>query len=200
MSKQELKAAGDELVADLDAHGVTHERQVAYWVGVTPQCPVPQINCGGLNFPKINELLIPRPGFKNEKQRVPVIGGLVRDMTADKLAALREILPRLVIRFTEDAGTHEEPGTGKNIGDAHMRTRKGFVITIPTEEAVKDANARGIAIRRYVHQPNDEPAARYMFLTPCADQNEPRRGEVYPATLDKTGLVWHEAGEPDILT
>ncbi len=195
------RIAGSALVPDLAAHssrsgGVLHE--YLYWVGVTPSCPREHIDCAGINFPKVNENLVDDPMRTNKKQRVPVIGAIVR-LTEDKIRRMRDKLPRLVIRFLDDKGQHEEPGTGQNIGDNFQRPRRGQIITIPTEDEVASARARGKASRQYVPQKNDAPAARFMFAQLCADQEKGSRGEVYPEPLEVTGLEWPDEIDGDSL-
>jgi len=182
------RISGADLVPDLNKHRGSVERGYFYWVGVTPSCPVEGVDCAGINFPKVNERLI--AGRNGEQQRVPVIGALVR-LSERKIRLLRERLPRVVVRFTrDDQGVKEEPGTGQNLGDLHIRPRKGFLITIPTEADLKQREQRGIAARRYVQGPNDEPAARYMFARLCRNQEIGERGDTYPDTLANTGLDW----------
>lgn len=192
--------AGRDLVPDLAARGASAGvmREYLYWVGVTPSCPREHIDCAGINFPKVNENLIDDPMRTNRKQRVPVIGAIVR-LTEDKIRRMREKLPRLVIRFLDDKGQHEEPGTGQNIGDNFQRPRRGQIITIPTDEEVKAAQERGKATRQYVMQRQDVPAARFMFAQLCADQEKGSRGEIYPEPLEVTGLEWPDEIDSEAL-
>jgi hypothetical protein len=190
-SKNALSISGADLLADLDSQpglGVTTE--YAFWMGVVPSCPVAQINAGGLNFPKMNERLIDSPNRTGEKLRVPEIGGLNKHVNIQHIERLKELIPRLVLRFKDDPVEAEEPGSGENIGHVHQRPRRGYVVTIPTEEEIAKAKEAGANLPRYVRQPLDEPAAKYMFLKLCADQEMPQREAIYPPTLDVTGIEW----------
>lgn len=183
---------GSTLVPNFDDHmdlGVTTEH--AYWMGVTPDCPAHQISCAGLDFPKMNERLIPDPNRTGKTVRVPVLGGLNKGVTSTQVEALRECLPRMVIRFTEEElDQKEEQGSGNNIGDVHVKVRKGYVITIPTAKQIKDAKKAKTRIPRYVRNVNDVPAARYMFFEICKNQTEPQRGVECPPTIETAGVFW----------
>jgi len=172
--------------------------QYRYWVGVTPSCPVEHIDLAGINFPKMNEKLVADPMRTQVKRRVPVIGAIVF-LTADKIRLMRERLPRTVIRFLDDKGEHQEPGTGQNLGDNHARPRRGQLITIPTSEEIADRRRRGKPTKAYTPRPNDVPAARFMFVQICSDQEHGSRGEYYPETLEQTGLEWPDELDADEL-
>lgn len=182
---------GSDLVPDFDSEGMAGVRtEYRYWVGVTPSCPVGSIDLAGINFPKINEKIIPSLHRDGTKSRVPVIGALVF-LTEAKFRLMKDRLPRTVIRFTgKDEGVKEEPGTGQNLGDAHRQPRKGHLITIPTAEDVASAKKRGRPTREYIPHKDDVPAARFMFAQICADQEKGSRGDVYPDPLEVTGLEW----------
>ena len=186
------KIPGASLVPDFGGETAGTSTEYLYWVGIIPSCPVEGIDLAGISFPKLNERIIQDPGRPGDSRRVPVIGGLAR-LTEEKVRVMRDRLPLTVVRFTDGAeskGIQEEPGTGQNLGDLHMRPRKGHLIRIPTEEHVKARRASGKATRRYVRKKGDEPAARYMFAVLCADQDNPARGEYYPDVLENTGLEW----------
>lgn len=189
----------EAFLADLDTQpGLAVDMAYAYWLGVTAACPANQIDCAGLHFPKMQERIIPDPNRPGEHVRVPVIGGLDRHVTRDKLDALREIVSRLVIRFIEAPEAQEEPGTGENIGDVVRRARKGYVITIPTEAQIQAAKDEGRTLRRYTRQPHDEPAAKYMYMRLCEDQTDPQRGLAAPPTLAEVGVSWPDGSDaPD---
>ena len=182
---------GSELVPDRDSHasslGVAHTYK--YWVGVTPSCPREHVDLAGINFPKVNENLVSDPMRTGSKRRVPVIGAIV-ELDARKVAMMRDKLKRTVIRFLDDGGQLEEPGTGQNVGDNHQRPRRGQIITIPTAEEIELRRQRGKPTNAYRPHPNDVPAARYMFAQICEDQQNGSRGEYYPDTLETTGLWW----------
>lgn len=182
------KIAGADLVPPADVRRPGIERRYKYWVGVTPSCPVEHIDCAGINFPKRNEELLSERG-SSEKKRNEVIGSIV-ELNEEKIIRLRERLPRLVVRFLNDPGEKEEPGTGQNLGDLYRQPRKGVIVKIPRAEDVAANKAKGWPTHEYVAQANDEPAARYMFAVLCDDQQRGRRGTTYPETLETTGLEW----------
>jgi hypothetical protein len=182
---------GSELVPNLGDHEHAHgiARSYKFWVGVTPSCPREYIDLAGINFPKVNENLVADPMRTGNKRRVPVIGSIV-DLDERKIQKMREKLKRTVIRFLDDGGQAEEPGTGQNVGDNHQRPRRGQIITIPTDAEVEERRRRGKPTQEYRPHPNDVPAARYMFAQLCDDQTKGSRGEYYPDTLETTGIWW----------
>lgn len=183
------KIAAASLLPDWGDHDAAGVVQTAtYWVGVIPSCPVESIDLGGIAFPKMNELLVPDPLRTNVKRRVPVIGSIVR-LTHEHIQRMRERLPRTIVRLY-DGGQEQEPGTGQNVGDNHVRPKRGQLITIPSQELVDARRARGKPVRLYSRQPNDVPAANYMFAVLCKDQERGERSEHYPDTLNITGLEW----------
>ena len=192
--KAKTKVEGRDLVADIESRSVASGvgQRYRYWVGVTPSCPVNGLDIAGLNFPKVNEQIVPDPNRTGQKKRRLVAGSIVW-VTEDKIRLLRERLPRTVIRFTDDKGTHEEPGTGENIGDVAQRPRRGHVITIPTDEELADRRRKGKPAHAYIPDPKrDVPAARFMFAQLCPNQDQPEQGEYYPDPLELTGLEWPE--------
>lgn len=192
MSEQKsTKIAAETLLPDFENHpGLAIAKPVAYWLGLTTDCPANQIDCAGLHFPKVQEMIVPNPQDPGKKVRVPVIGGLDANVTEDKILRLQEVLPRLVIRFLSEPAQKEQPGTGQNTGDPVVRARKGYVITIPTEQMVEDARANGKTLKPYIRLPNDEPAANYMYLQVCPDQKLPARGTIAPSTIGEIGIEW----------
>jgi len=183
--------SGESLMPNIGEHrhnaGVTKEFR--YWVGVMPSCPVESLDLAGINFPKVNEKLIADPLRTHKKKRKPVVGALVW-LTETKIRAMIERLPRTIIRFTDDPGQHEEPGTGQNIGDVAVRPRKGHVVTIPTAKDVAARRAKNKAVNTYTPRDGDEPAGRYMFAVLCEDQDNPERGDYYPDPIETTGIEW----------
>jgi len=183
------KITAESLVPDWGDHALAGLAQTfTYWVGVIPSCPVESIDLAGIAFPKMNELLVPDPLRTNVKRRVPVIGSIVR-LTYEHIQRMRERLPRTIVRLY-DGGQEQEPGTGQNVGDNHVRPKRGQLITIPSPELVEARRSRGKPIRLYSRQPNDVPAANYMFAILCKDQERGERSEHYPDTLNVTGIDW----------
>lgn len=185
-SKSKTKFEGKSLVPDLEKNRTAVSRLYWYWIGVTPNCPVDEVQIVGTGFPKVEEKVTQING---KTQRHPLIGKLVQ-LDEAAIRRLRERLPRTVIRFIDAKDQHEEPGTGMNLGDVYERKRRGHLITIPRESDVAEIEKQGRAVRRYVQDPRDQPAARYMFAQICDDQERGNRGAVYPETLETTGLEW----------
>lgn len=185
-------AAGDALTPNIESlrSDMGVDTDYLFWVGVLPTCPVDSIDLAGINFPKLNELLLPpRPGTQN-RVRHGVIGALVR-LSEARMHLMIERLPRTVIRFFEDAEEQrEEPSTGMNVGDAHIQARRGMLITIPTPAEIEQRRKAGRSTRVYRPTEFDEPAARYMFAKLCADQVKGERSQDYPATIAEKGLSW----------
>jgi len=184
------KVAGSDLVPDLNKPGLS-QREYYYWVGVTPSCPRESLDCAGINFPKVNEDLIIGADRNGRKERVKRIGALVK-LTKAKFDKLRERLPHLVMRMLSTEGVKDEPGTGQNLGDLHVRPQKGHPIRIPTLQELEEKRNLGLAANPYIPHPNDVPAARFMFCVLCEDQEKGNRGETYPETLETAGLEWPE--------
>lgn len=192
LPEPKTKVAGADLVPNIEAASARTgvSRVYKYWVGVTPSCPANSITIAGINFPKVNEQLIPDPARTGRKKRRMVAGAIVF-MTEDKVRRLKERLPRTVIRFNDEAAVQHEPGTGENIGDVAQRPKKGHLITIPTDAELEERRRRGKVARRYIPDPRrDVPAARFMFAQLCADQDRPEQGEFFPDPLEITGLDW----------
>jgi len=183
---------GADLVPDISRESAQAGvlKQYRYWVGVTPSCPVESIDLAGINFPKLNEKIVPDPMRGGGKKRIPVAGALVW-LSEDKVRRMRECLPRTVVRFLDSKGQREEKGTGENIGDNAERPQRGHLITIPTEADLKDRALKGKPARAYAPDTQrDVPAARFMFAQLCPDQVNSERGETYPEPLEVTGLDW----------
>lgn len=183
---------GVDLVPDISLESAQAGvlRQYRYWVGVTPSCPVESIDIAGVNFPKLNEKIVPDPMRGGGKKRIPVVGALVW-LTEAKVQRMRERLPRTVVRFLDKEGRREEKGTGENIGDNAERPQRGHLITIPTAADLKDRALKGKPARAYAPDTQrDVPAARFMFAQLCPDQVNSERGETYPEPLEVTGLDW----------
>lgn len=190
--------AATALVPDLKTVRKTQGvgRQYLYWVGVTPSCPVASVDLAGINFPKINEQLIPNPAQPGRKMRRAVVGAIVR-LDEQRFRRMVERLPRTVIRFRDGLPEDDAGASGARIDDAAKTVRKGKLITIPTAEEIAQRRAAGKPTREYIPHENDEPAAHYMFAVLCADQDRGTRGDVYPPTLGDVGLEWPDDLDED---
>lgn len=188
------RIAGSDLVPSVDANRAVTLREHRYWIGTLPDCPREHVDIAGVNFPKVNELLVPDRTNPTKKTRIPVFGSIVH-LSVGKLEQIRERLTRTVVRFTE-AEVREEAGTGQNVGDPHQRPRRGHLITIPRAEDIEVARKEGRAIHLYVASADDVPVARFLFMQLCADQKNGMHGSVYPDPLEVTGLEIPGDGSP----
>lgn len=182
--KAQPKNRGADLVPDLEKHRASVATTYWYWIGVLPSCPVGALGLGGEMFPKINENII--RDHSGQQKRVPVIGNIVK-LTKPKVDRMRERMSRTVLRFT--SAPTGSSGVGAKVGN-NIPPRKGYAITIPSDEEIEQRKASKLPARMYYQQEHDEPAARYMFAQLCSDQSSPSRGESYPEVLEKTGLPW----------
>lgn len=180
--------SGDALIPRIDPSSVAVQRESLYWVGALPGLPTEHVDLCGVNFPKVNEMLVPDPMRSDRKVRVPVIGSIARISVA-KLRAIQERLQRTVVRFYDDPRpVKDEPGTGENIGDVHQRPRRGQIITIPRAVDIEAADKAGRAVRRYTPDPRDVPVAQFLFMELCENQETGNRRDTYPDPLAETGL------------
>ncbi len=190
MAKKQTALPASDFTPDLDSFkGLAVTDEYAYYLGVTGDCPVTQIDCVGLNFPMRQEVFRPDPMHPGQRRREPVIGGMNKRINIDHIHALRECLKRMVIRFKDEPAQKEEQGTGKNIGADHQRLRRGKLVKIPTSEQLLLAQKERLHVNRYVRQPNDEPAVRYMYFKLCPDQANPARGHDF-STIEESGIIW----------
>ena len=192
--------SGRDLSIDTKKRGPAIEQSHWYWIGALPGLPVEGAHFGGQCFPKMEERV--SKSSDGSTIRSPVIGALVR-LTADNVKRIRDRLPRTVVRWREEepeeredriglAETTSKGGSGKSVdavtGD-HQR-RRGHLITIPTEAEIAAKRAAGRAANLYLPRAGDEPASRYLFALLCHNQEQPGRGDHYPAPLETTGLEW----------
>jgi len=185
---------GKDLLPDLSKGSGVAVREVVFWVGVIPDCPTEGIDLAGINFPKMNERLIPDPMRQGKKKRYPVVGAIVR-LRRDKIEQMREKLTRTVIRFTDGSGTGQTVDPHSDLSVLETTRRRGHLITIPTEADTNMRKEAGRPTHEYTANPNDVAAAKFMFAIPCPDQDNPQREEFYPDTLDITGLIWPDDQE-----
>lgn len=179
---------GSTLVGDLRRNTVGSAKAYRYWVGLTKECPLGDISCG-VSFPKTNEDLIQKEG-ESRTQRVSRVGAITQ-IDAARLHLIQEKLPRLVIRFRKHLGSGSFT-PGKPTGDAPVETRYGELVEIPTAAEVATARASNGPTNEYVYREGDRPAAEFMFMQLCADQESGEQGYRVPETVNKTGIVWPE--------
>lgn len=153
-----------------------------FWLGVTADCPCGQIDVAGLHFPKSEEKIVVNDAGK--QVRVPVIGAINKTVTRFHFEELVKVLPRLVIRPTNQV---LQDGSGVNIKDPIERA-KGRLIKIPDEKMIAGASEHGRRLQPYTKQPGDRPATEFMFFV-----HAPRgvRGTEYQ-TIAELGLEWPE--------
>lgn len=149
-----------------------------YWLGVTADCPCAHLDAGGVRFPMMQEMIEPDPIRKGQDLRRPVSGS-IQQLSEEHILAIVEELPRLMIRLL----------AGQN-GPV-----KGYGVRIPTEEQVQEARRLGRPMPKYVKQPGDEFAVKYMYAVLCPDQDNPIRGLHCPLSLADIGLEWPDEME-----
>ena len=189
-----MRIDASDLVPDIGSHASGIGREVYFWVGLMPQSPVEHLTLAGVRVSKNQERIVPNPTDPRNKTRVPVKGGIAR-MTVDKFRRFAEQLSRTVFRFHEKGTAEEvrdEPGTGVNVGDVHVRARRGYPIQIPSETLIRERKEAGRGVRPYQASNLDEAAASYIWAVPCQDQDKPFRENSVPSNLTETGLQWPE--------
>ncbi len=191
---------GSALVADLGkAPGV--EKSYAYWCGALQGCPSEAIECGGINFPKMTQLVM---GQGQLTQRVPMVGAIKR-LSESKLRLIAEQLPLRRIRFRAAPAAPQKWDRSKKemvdgeydgtLTDLEYVRREGRLVRIPSKAQVDDAIKKNRKPPSYVAGDFDEPAARYMFCVLCENQKNPATGLAYPESLEVTGLQWPDEAE-----
>lgn len=188
--------AGKDLMPDLSASSSVAVREVWFWVGVFPDCPTEGIDLAGINFPKQNEKLVADPMRPGKKKRIPVVGALV-PIRRDKIDLMQKKLSRTVVRFTDKLGTAITAGDHPDLSAISTTRRKGHIVTIPSREEIEQRRKIGRPTHEYVAREDDAPAAMFMFALPCDDQGSPQRGDHYPDSLAKTGLLWPKRNDED---
>jgi len=180
--------AGSAFTADLDKHAAAAAASFWFWIGALPGLPVENVAIGGQTFPKLEERLL--RGSDGAPQRVPSIGALVK-LTAQQARKILDGMPRTVVRFREPKGEYKV-GVGENVSVVmgEPKRRKGFLITIRSEQECVAREQAGYAAVRYERQEFDEPASDYLFAKLCPDQANPGHSEHYPEPLSKTGIQW----------
>lgn len=200
--------AGASLVPDLKKHTKGVVGLHWYWMGTLPGCPMEQLWIGSVDFPKMTEDV--RRDGRGQTKRVAKIGSL-RQLTIDQLERIEADLPNCVIRFDvtkeEDEAQRErnraacdneetrrlyDPvgGPGSDLDALDVARRKGHPIRIPTDKAIEEAKKVGHMIQTYSASTRDEPAADYIFMELCANQDRPQRSDFYPECIHVTDLEW----------
>lgn len=178
-SNAKTRISGDKLVPDLSGKA-KRSKEYWYWLGVRQDCPCSFLSCGGINFPKSQEIVTADPLSKGRSTRVPVFGGLQK-LNEEQMGLIIKNLPLRVLRIT--------PGENPD------GTRKGHAVRIPTPELLEQRRKNSRPLMDYIAQPNDEQAAKYMFCVLCPDQDKPTRGNHYPPSLAEIGIEWPDEME-----
>lgn len=186
------RVTGGALTPDLAQHRAGITTEYVYWCGLFPSAPVEHLAIRGVGFSKINEKIL-KGGANRQQRRIPVAGTLSR-LTRDAFEEFTERLKRTVFRFTPTGTRHEkhmvEPSTLIDMDEDFPLCVPGHVITIPTDEYVKQRLAAGLPSNAYTQHKDDEPAAQHMYMVLCEDQQNPQRGAYFPEPLSVTGLTW----------
>jgi len=149
-----------------------------FWMGLTKDCPLGQIDVAGLHFPGYNEVI----GTDNagRQTRHGVIGALNSEVTRTHFDELVKVMPRLVVRFERlPKSALEQPEDDK------VR-RRALLIKIPDEAMIAGATAHGRTLKPYRRMEGDRPASEFMFF-----HHAPLgvRGLEYQ-TIAEVGLEW----------
>jgi hypothetical protein len=189
VSTQRVMVDGSKLIPDLNDHQEAMSEEVFFWIGLTMDAPVEHITLAGIRVSKTQERVVRSKSDPKKHDRFPVYGGIAR-MTRQRFDQFCEVMSRTVFRFHSTDPVVEEAGTGQNMGDVHVKARRGYPIQIPSAKLIADRKANGKSIRPYRASGLDEAAAYYVYARECHNQRRPQREQDQPATLDKTGIVW----------
>lgn len=188
----ENTTSGASLVPDLGklTKGVIGKH--AYWIGALPGAPREHLDIGGIDFPKMEEdVRNDKTGKTKRREHI----GSIRRLTLVQLQRVQDNVPRQLIRFESAGGSPGGPGDGLEVLDEPRR--KGKSVRIPTNAEIE----KGIKHKRlptpYSPEATDEPAARYVFMVLCPDQNKPQCSDFYPESLETTGLEWPAGTKPE---
>lgn len=190
-------AKGKEFAPDLDSYSAEDYKEVVYWVGALPSCPVEMVSCAGVNFPKLTGRWKPSPQDPGNLMMTPQTGGFHRFRKSD-LERFKRSLSHLVVRFTEDPGQDLPDDMHgqhvRNVGDQWIRASKGRIVRIPRSEDLEKMKEQRIAggptTAVYHRDPRDEPAAKHIYAVPCEDQDNPQTGGAFPPSIYEAGLQW----------
>lgn len=156
-----------------------------FWVGALPECPIWTPTFAGVSFAKMSERVVNKDG---QTFRYPLVGCLA-NLNRTQVDAVISSIRRTVIRFSKP-GDGRGPGVGGDAVELKTQHRNGALIKIPTEQELKERRDAGMPAESYSTSPLDEPVARYVFMLPCVDQNNPARGTHYPEPVSVTGIDW----------
>lgn len=188
--KKGVLIQGSELAPriDFDSKGV--HKQYFYWIGVLPHCPIQNVIVGAICFSKITAILVKDPtGTKRPQGAI----GKVQNLDLWRFLRVKDRLARTVIRIHEPGPSLEEMAQIEMALDGTTLNRgKAELIKIPSDDYIEEMKRQGRPARKYTPDPRDEPIAKYLYAQLCEDQNNPRRGSVYPGSLYETGLFWPE--------
>lgn len=172
-----------KLAPDFDnLPGEVVSTETCFWLGITEDIGIGQIDKAGLHFPYYNEAI--ETNNAGDPMRTPQVGCINRTVNRHKFDALCEILPRLVIRFEPDREVQIKPGVTRTV-------RRAKLLTIPTEAQIAGATTNGQRLRPYVKQPGDRPASEFLFFHHAPTGHRGPRGSQRP--ISETGLEWPES-------
>jgi hypothetical protein len=117
------------------------EKTIRCWVGTLPGAPVQNIDLGGINFPLFTESVSMIAG---ETQRVRH-NGCVVDLAETALERIKAALRKKVVRWRDS------------------KRRRGYLVTIPTEQEAAEMAKRG-RLRNFRAHPGDEAVGHYVYL------------------------------------
>ncbi len=183
---------GASLVLDLGKLTKGVIGKYAYWIGALPGAPREHLQIGSIDFPKMEEdVRLDKRGKTKRREQI----GSIRRLTLNQLQRVEGDVPQQIIRFDAAGKSPGGPGDGLEVLDEPRR--KGTPMRVPTNANVEKAIKDKFPLRPYSAEVTDEPAARYVFMQLCADQERPQRSDFYPKSLEATGLEWPAGTKPE---
>lgn len=178
---QTTKVDPSRLAPDFDSlPGEVTTDEYSFWLGITADCPLGQIDVAGLHFPKNEERIALNNAGK--QVRIPEHGAINFTVSKHHFEELVKVLPRLVIRPNQ---VRKDDNAGENIGDP-VHNSKGRLIKIPNAQMIAGASDSGRKLKPYVNKPGDRPATEFMYFIHAPDKV---RGLKYQ-TIAEVGLEW----------
>lgn len=183
---------GASLVLDLDKLTKGVIGKYAYWMGALPDAPREHLQIGSIDFPKMEEdVRIDKTGKTKRRENI----GSIRWLTLVQIQRVEDDVLQQIIRFDGAGKSPGGPGDGLEVLDEPRR--KGIPMRVPTDANIEKAIKDKRPLRPFSAEVTDEPAARYVFMQLCADQERPQRSDFYPDPLEVTGLVWPAGTKPE---
>lgn len=154
--------------------------QKCFWLGITQDIGIRQIDVAGLHFPVRQERITHND--QGQQVRIPEDGALNKTVTRYHFDKLVEVLPRLVIRQLPPRRLETRPGKPEK------ELPRAQLIKIPSSEMIAGVTKNGQQLRPYVKQPGDRPASEFLFFHHAPNGQRGPQGSQRP--ISETGLEW----------